>query len=239
MKVAIHQPNFIPWIGLFEKINSVDKFIIFDHVQASRGKSWINRNKILFNNQVRWLTIPIRKSNLQLIRDVEINYDSDFMKSHFGILKQEYFKSPFFSHYFDFFSDIYHQKEKFLKDFNLKILLFFCKELNIHTEFISSSDLVNQNKHLQNLNGNDLIVELCKVVNAEFYLSGTGCKDFILPSSFENQNIEFKFQKSNFQQFATTSGEQLSILDHAFRNGLDEIREELNINLYEPRTKNT
>lgn len=231
MKVAIHQPNFIPWIGLFDKINAVDKFIVLDHVQATRGKSWINRNKIKFNNQLRWLTIPIKRANFQIIRDIEINYDSNFIKSHLGMQKQEFQKKIFFSKYYEFFYELYNQKEKNLIDFNLKIINFFCKELNIETEFISSSDLVGQHKYLKNLSGNDLVLELCKVVNSESYLSGVGCKDFILPNSFNENKIKFIFQNSNFKKFETPSGEQLSILDHAYRNGLNEIKMKLNNDL--------
>ena len=230
MKVAIHQPNFIPWIGLFDKINAVNKFIVFDHVQATRGKSWLNRNKIVFKNELRWLSIPIRKKNYQLIKDVEINYDSDFIKSHLGIIKQEYYKTPNFSYFFDFFSELYNKKHKYIKDLNMSIIRFFCDELRIETEFILSSDIIDKNKYIQNLSGNDLVLELCKIVGSTTYLSGTGCKDFILPNTFKKQNIKFIFQKTNFNEYSSENGEQLSILDHSFRKGLSKIEEDLRFN---------
>ena len=58
--------------------------------QTLQRKSWLNRNKIQFNGESRWLTIPIIKSNFQVIKDVKINYKIHFIKSHIGMLKQEY-----------------------------------------------------------------------------------------------------------------------------------------------------
>lgn len=226
MKVAIHQPNFMPWIGFFEKINSVDKFVVLDHVQASRGKSWINRNKIEFNQEVRWLTLPIRKINFQSIREVNINYDSDFIKSHLGMMKQEYAKYENFEFFFDFFQNLYHQKELSLVDFNLQIIRFFCQQLAIQTEFISSTEIVQSNPYIADLRGNDLVLELCKVLGVETYISGTGCTDFIQPKSFEANQIKFLFQKFNSEKFTSSQGDNLSIVDFAFRKGVGLIKAE-------------
>lgn len=230
MKIAIHQPNFIPWIGFFDKINSVDKFVLFDHVQVSRGKSWFNRNRIQFNQDERWITMPIRKVNFQKIRDVEINYDSDFIKSHLGILKQEYGKFEYFNYYFDFLQELYNKREKYLIDFNQYIIEFFCQELQIQVEFVSSSELVDKFNYLQELKGNVLVLELCRVLDCKVYVSGTGCKDFILPDSFEDHQIKFAFQQFHSEHFKSESGNYLSILDDVFRHGPNSIIQHLNEN---------
>ena len=50
-----HQPTYLPWLGLFNKISNSDYFILFDTVQYL-PKEWMNRNKLkspngsFFNN---------------------------------------------------------------------------------------------------------------------------------------------------------------------------------------------
>src|SRR5438477_6310656 len=102
MRLAIHQPNFFPWIGLFHKISCVDRFMFFDHVQAPQGKSWLSRNKILIDGEARWLTIPIKRNSGQRISEVAINYSENFERKHLGTLRQAYGKSPHFEEVFEF-----------------------------------------------------------------------------------------------------------------------------------------
>ena len=61
MIVSIHQPNYLPWLGYFDKIIKSDIFVIFDDVQYPRGKKGFfgNRNQIKTNNGKMWLTVPV------------------------------------------------------------------------------------------------------------------------------------------------------------------------------------
>ncbi|MBU4273943.1 MAG: WbqC family protein [Planctomycetes bacterium] len=61
MRIAIHQPNFFPWLGYFHRVSRVERWVFFDHVQVPRGKSWVSRNRILLAGTPAWLTIPIEK----------------------------------------------------------------------------------------------------------------------------------------------------------------------------------
>ena len=72
MIVSIHQPNYLPWIGFFEKIYLSDIFVYFDNVQMPKNKSFVSRNKILFNKKSMWLTVPINKKGIQTINEVKI-----------------------------------------------------------------------------------------------------------------------------------------------------------------------
>ena len=79
MFVSIHQPNYLPWLGFFNKIKSSDKFVIFDNVQFPRGKKHFgHRNKIKTNNGDIWLTVPlIGKSELKDFNTISINYENE------------------------------------------------------------------------------------------------------------------------------------------------------------------
>ena len=66
MKVAVHQPNFMPWLGIFHKAAMADTFVVLDHVQAMGGSSWMTRNRILVRGEPRWLTMPVERSGTGL-----------------------------------------------------------------------------------------------------------------------------------------------------------------------------
>ena len=94
---AIHQPNFFPWLGFFHKISLVERFYFMDHVQATMGKGWHSRVKILFDGQEKWLTVPIIKSGHsgQKYYDVQIDVEKNFEKKHLGTLAQAYKNSSY------------------------------------------------------------------------------------------------------------------------------------------------
>ncbi|KXK47281.1 MAG: WbqC-like family protein [Bacteroidetes bacterium OLB10] len=95
MTVAIMQPYYMPYIGYFQMINAVDSFVFYDDVNfINRG--WVNRNRILVNNEPSYITIPLLKaSQNKLINEIEINYDKNFDKIT-KTIQLNYKKSPFF-----------------------------------------------------------------------------------------------------------------------------------------------
>ena len=91
MRVSIHQPNYIPWIGYFEKIFLSDTFVFFDNVQMPMNKSLVSRNKILFQSKPMWLTIPTEKGGIKPIKEVKIS-DTKWKKKHLNTLYHAYGK---------------------------------------------------------------------------------------------------------------------------------------------------
>jgi len=84
MRVAVHQPNFLPWLGFFHRLALVDRFVVFDHVQAMGGRTWLSRNRLLIGGQPRWLSLPVKKSGRlgQAVSEVEVSYQGDFAPKH-------------------------------------------------------------------------------------------------------------------------------------------------------------
>ena len=232
MKVAIHQPDFFPWLGLFHKICLGNKFVIFDHVQAPTGKHWTNRNKILLNNQIKWLTIPIKKKGhtKQKYTDILINYENNFERKHLGSLKQAYGKTPYFEEIFAIIERLYNTRYEKLCDFNKEYLKIITERLGFNVIFESSSSYLAQNPELFDLSGNELILKICLHANAAKYISGTGCLDFIQPEEFKKHGIRFFFQKfvhPEYPQQTNSTGEfisHLSSLDALFNVGIDGMR---------------
>ena len=105
MKVAIMQSTYLPWVGYFALMKSVDVFIILDSVQFSK-RSWQQRNQIKTESGAKWLTVPVisKGKKDQLIADVKIDYSSKFPESHINMIEQNYRKSPFFGDFSEVFS---------------------------------------------------------------------------------------------------------------------------------------
>lgn len=204
MIAAIHQPNYLPWMGLFDKLSKVDLFIFLDHVQAPLGKSWLSRNRILLNGEVRWLTLPIvrKKRSYQRVSEVYINYDADFKHKHLGTLKQAYGGCSYFKQIYNILEGLYNKRHQRLSDFNKEYIEIISKKIGLKTLFLSSSDLVAEDKKVDRLKGNKLILRLCQQAGADEYLSGKGCLDFIRPEVFEKNSIRFRFQEFSQPEYS-------------------------------------
>ena len=236
MRVSIHQPNFFPWLGIFQRIYDSDMFVFFDHVQANGGRSWVSRNKINISGKEAWLTMPVKKSGRfgQKIIDVEINYEVQFVDKHLKTLQINYGKARHFKNVFPMIEQIYSAEYQCIAEFNKKFIESVCGILNLDTSFIESSQIIKDFPHIATLKGNDLVLEICLAVNADAYLSGDGCQDFILPDTFAAAGVDFMFQ--NYKQpIYEQNGHgdfvsHLSIIDALFNIGADGVKDLLNRN---------
>jgi hypothetical protein len=220
MKVAIMQPTYLPWIGYFALMKSVDVFIILDSVQFSK-RSWQQRNQIKTESGAKWLTVPVisKGKKDQLISDVKIDYSSKFPESHINIIKQNYRKSKFFSNYSEDFSNIFRKKHKNLSSLSIDLILLIRGLLDIKTTIKYSSDFVTKGSK------DELLAELCKHIGATEYISPPGSKVYlddsnafaqmgILVKYFDYKHIEYAQLYGNFVQY-------MSIIDLLFNYGTE------------------
>lgn len=226
-KLLIHQPDFMPWLGFFHKLSLGNEFLVFDHVQISNGKTWTSRNKILLNGKPFWLTIPIKKVKNQRINEVKISYQENFQRKHLGTITQAYKKAAFFSKIFPIIESIYSKKHEYLIDFNMDFIKIISNKLNLEFNYSKSSDLLLKNNIVDDLFGNDIVLELCMLSNSKKYYSGTGCLDFIKPSSFVEKGIDFFFQEFEhphyLQHNSTDFISHLSIIDALMNVGFNGV----------------
>jgi hypothetical protein len=199
--------------------------VIFDRVQAPRGKSWLTRNRILLNGNPLWLTLPILRSANQKINEVKINQEFKYKTKHLGTIKQAYAKAEYFKEVFAFVENLYAENYENASSFSLQIIKAICAKLKIKTEFIGVSELI-PDAELSRLSGNSLILEICKKGGANNYLSGMGCLDFIKPDEFKKEGITFQFQKLlhlEYSQLCTTVFQpNMSVLDILFNLGFEQ-----------------
>ena len=238
MRAAIHQPDFMPWLGFFHKLSLVDTFIVFDHVQISMGKSWSSRNRVLLKEAPVWLTIPIIRKGVstQAIFETRLNRDVRYGRKHLGTLKQAYGKCSFFAEVMDELAPIYEQDFEYLIDFNMAFIRKVIDCFGWQKKIMYSREILQEKPLLKQLKGNDAVLALCQAAGVTDYISGTGCTDFILPDSFEEKGIRFTFQEFKHPVYSQYNhrGEfvsHLSCLDALFNMGFDALRTVLTENV--------
>lgn len=225
---AIMQPTYIPWIGYFDLIDKVDIFVFHDDIQLAK-QSWQVRNKVLGANGIQWLSIPIKKTaktEQLLINIAEIDSPNKWLKKHLRIIKQNYYKTPFFDSVYSFLEDIYANKT-LLHNLNKDIIINISKRIGISTPIINSSSL-------SNLNGTkDLrVANICKSIESNIYLSPQGSSGYINKTNkggvFPENGIELFYHNYNhpeYKQLSKAFIPYLGIYDLLFNVGFDNALE--------------
>lgn len=228
MKIAIMQPYFCAYIGYYQLINAVDKFVICDDLQYTR-KGWFNRNRILDNGTDRMFTIPIKKAERCL--NVNLRYlAANSIKERIRILKQIqylYQKAPFFSQNYPLVERLFINEIDNLFDFIHFSVVELCFRFDIKTPIILSSSL-NINSTFKS---QDRILEICNILNTNIYINPIGGKELYDKKVFKRKRIELRFIKANKVEYAQFNHEfvpWLSIIDILMFNDIEQIKSYLN-----------
>lgn len=224
MKAVIMQPTYISWMGYFDLIDQSDIFVFLDNVQFEK-QSWQQRNKIKTHQGVIWLTVPVLQNLGQKINEVKVNNNSNWEEKHWKSIKYNYNKAPYFKRYFKFFEETYNTDWEYLVDLNIHVIKGACKQLNIKKDFIKSSN--------RNIKGRktELLVGICKELNADTYLSPLGSAMYIEENNlFERECIKLEYQHFERPIYKQLWGDfipYMSVIDLLFNEGdksLDIIR---------------
>ena len=228
MKVGIMQPYFFPYIGYWQLISSVDRFVLYDDVNyINRG--WINRNQILINGQSHFINLKLQNaSQNKLINSIEILDDYEYnCQKIITSIDINYKKAPYYAEVAELLKDIIDYKEKNLAKYLEHSIRSICGHLAIKTEIIVSSEISKDNM----LKGQDKIIEICKKTGCSSYINAIGGQTLYSRQSFINEGLELSFIKSGditYKQFHNTYVPNLSIIDVMMFNSKETIREMLN-----------
>jgi hypothetical protein len=184
MKVTIHQPNYLPYFGYFQKMALSDIFVLLDTVQYSKN-SYTKRVKIRTQMGGVWLTIPIEKiNNFKKIQEIKLPIDIKWKTKHKSSITVNYSKSTFFD---KFFVDNYYQlSPENLLDFNEAGIRYFQEKFNIKTKLVRASEL----KIDKELKSSDLLIEIVKKIGGSTYISGPSGKQYLDREKFLHNNID-------------------------------------------------
>lgn len=187
--ICIHQPDFLPYLGFFDRLLKSDLFVVLDNVQFLR-RGWHHRDKIKTLQGVQWLTVPIQKKNRysQLIKDTKIENGTHWKRKHLSTIEQNYSKAPYFRQYIGGLQRIYEKSFDYLLDLNMELLQWSMGILgcSIKTVFASSLPVTST--------GSLRLVEIVEFLGGTTYLSGTGAKAYLEEELFTARNLAVKWQ---------------------------------------------
>jgi hypothetical protein len=218
MKVAaIHQPQYLPYLGYFHKLARADVFIELDTVQFQKN-GLQNRNKIKGAKGWQWLTVPVSHGHDSKILDVQIGDPGKWARKHWSTLQSNYGRAPRFAWAAELLRPVFETPWTHLSPLNIQLGKVACELLAIKAPHILASELASEGE------SSTLLISLCKAVGADAYLSGPGGRGYMDLELFERAGIQVlwqSFEHPTYPQLFPEAGfvPNLSIVDVLFQCG--------------------
>ena len=220
MRIAIIQSNYIPWIGYFELIRNVDKFILYEDVQYTKN-DWRNRNYLRENEKINWLSIPIKHQSLKQKFNEVLVSDNIWTKKHFNTIHHTFSKEKNFRKYDEELLSLYKQSasEIYLYKINRIFLNWVLFKLNITTEIQYIEKLEN------NFGPNEKLINILNEYHNPTYVSGPSAKSYIDKKIFHKNNIAIEYIDYNnllskYLGGSDVSSLNFSVIQFLFQKGL-------------------
>ncbi|MEW6325406.1 MAG: WbqC family protein [Nitrospirota bacterium] len=218
MRVAVHQPQYLPWAGLFDKIDQADRFVALDSVQYHKNE-WQNRNRIKTAQGWCWLTVPVHYRFPQKLRDVKIARDG-WQRAHWRTITQSYRRAPHFERYVQLLEPLYAAEWEWLADLNLATMERLAAALGVEWAPRLASQMTLTEEPTQRL------IDICRQVGADCYVAGSGSRPYLDLARFEEAGIAVEFQRFEHPVYAQLHGPfepALSAVDLLFNCGPDSL----------------
>jgi len=220
MIIAVHQPQYLPWLGYFDKIDKCDYFVFLDSVQYKKNE-WQNRNRIKTASSPIWLTVPVNYRFPQKIEEVTIDSRGEWRRKHLNSMEINYSSAPYFRDYFVSIKKILEMEYIYLKDLNIALLVEIMSIIGVKKDTDKSSELGNFPD-----NPDDRLISICRHYGADTYLAGVGGKNYMNLEKYEKSGIDVIFQeykhpvyRQQYEDFVS----HLSIVDLLFNCGPDSL----------------
>lgn len=221
MIISVHQPQYLPWLGYFDKIEKSGGFVFLECAQY-KHREFQNRNKIRLRDGWLWLTVPViyQGHSRQRIERILIDNGPPWQRKHWGSLKSAYSAAPFFKEHRAFFEEVYSRKWERLSELNIHIIKYILGYLNIQTPLYYESRIGTRQE------ATDRIIELCRKLEADTYLSGAGGKEYLEEEKFALSGIRLEYQhfvhpryRQQFMRQESDFLPYMSIVDLLFNEG--------------------
>lgn len=230
MIVSIHQPDYLPWLGFFDKILRCDVFVLLDNVQFSKNY-FTNRNKIRTAQEWTWLTVPVlsKGKSDQRIDEVQINNISEkrWAEKHWKSIEQSYKKAPFFSEYADLFYQLYSRQWDDLTELNKTIIHHIVDAFGIKTRICEVAEIGEAAPLAVEGKSTELLFNICQALGASTYLSGAFGKEYLDEDLFTDHEIKVVYQEffhPEYKQVFSPFIPNMSAIDLLFNYGKSSLQ---------------
>lgn len=225
LTAAIHQPNFFPWLGYFDKIARADVFVVLDDVQYQKtGGSWSNRVKLLVSGQERWLTAPIRRPPHGVASINELQWaDGPWREKVLRTIVMNYRACHHFAATMAVVEPLVMNDDASVAGYNMTAIKALCGELGLSTNLILASGFRLDSQ------SNERLIELCGKVGATSYLAGGGATGYQDDSLFQSAGIAVRYQSFQHPVYPQKGSQSfiagLSIIDALMNCGVHGTRQ--------------
>lgn len=224
MKIGIMQPYFFPYLGYWQLINAVDRYVIYDDVNFIKN-GWINRNNILLGGNKFLLSLPLEcASSSKLINETKITSNIKQKEKLLKTVEAAYKKAPFFELVYPIVKNTIMFDSRNIAEsltYSIEAILSY---LDIHTELIVSSK-IDKNSQLK---AEKKVIHIVKVLGGSIYINAIGGQELYNKNEFSDNGIDLKFIKMNevkYNQFKNDFVPNLSIIDVIMFNTPEKVKE--------------
>jgi hypothetical protein len=219
MIVAAHQPQYLPWLGYFDKISRADVFVLLDTVQYKKNE-WQNRNRIKGAQGPQWLTVPVSFRHPQRISEVGV-CGAHWQRKHYQSLLVNYRRAPHWARLDGFFRELYAVPWQGLSELNVCAVKGLASLLGISTPIHLASSLGRMPE-----DPDGRLIALARHFGADTYLAGSGGRDYMDLEQFARAGVEVRFQAYDHPRYDQLFGEfvsHLSIVDLLCNHGEESL----------------
>lgn len=219
MIVAIHQPDYIPWLGLYYKMAHCDVFVYLDDAQYS-NEAGHNVNKIKTAQGALNLKVPVEQHLGDLICNVRTKDELKWKEKHLKTIQMNYGKAPFFGEIFPEFAEVINSHEGSISELNVAINRFICAGFGIKPRIVKSSDLNITTAR------EERVIDICLKMGGTEYLSGNGARVYQTEEHFTEKGLILSYldySPIEYNQLWPKVGflPCMSAIDYIFNCGFD------------------
>jgi len=223
MKVTIHQPNFLPYLGFFEKILYSDVFVIYDTAQFSRD-GFQQRNFIKLGDGKHLCCLQVGSDAWHHpIKDVAIKNDIVTQKM-WKTISLAYRKAPYFHLYREELEALFLSHPTNLSDFSTAIIRYVLEKLHWTGTIVRTSELPMLDPSLRKT---DALLQIVQAVGGSVYVSGSSGKNYLEEHKFTAAGIEVVYQAFRATPYPQLGSEfipNLAVLDWLFNAPIDSLQ---------------
>lgn len=217
MIVSIHQPDYIPYLGLFYKISQSDKFVFLDDCQFSNDNMhhW---NRVKTPQGECRLKIPVHQHLGDTINNVRTKDELSWKEKHLKTLEMNYKKAPFFEKIFPDFKDLLLTQYESIAEQNIAINTWIANSFGMCVDFYKTSDMQIDSTNERR------VIDICKQLGGDVYISGNGARAYQTEEHFLSDGVQLVYTDYQSIEYTQLWGEfvpNLSVLDYVFNNGFD------------------